>query len=75
MKSRPIIRKKLFRLRLKKWFGSNRGTHWSIAGSVGVIILGTYLIYSGHNGNTTTATAVLANAPVTAIAGSAALKR
>ena len=33
---------------LRKWFGPNRGTHWSIAGSVAVIILGGYLIYSAE---------------------------
>jgi hypothetical protein len=31
---------------LHKWLGPNRGTHWTIAGSVAVIMLGGYLIYS-----------------------------
>lgn len=31
---------------LHKWFATNRGTHWSIAGAVAVIILGSYLVYS-----------------------------
>ncbi len=39
-----------------KWFGTNRGTHWTIAGSVVVIILGGYLIYSNRDGNPATAT-------------------
>jgi hypothetical protein len=30
--------------------GTNRGTHWTIAGSVAVIILGSYLIYTGRDG-------------------------
>jgi hypothetical protein len=34
---------------LHKWFGPNRGTHWTIAGSVAVIILGSYLIYNNRN--------------------------
>jgi hypothetical protein len=38
---------------LHKWFGPNRGTHWSIAGSVGVIILGSYLVYSSQKAATT----------------------
>jgi len=37
-----------------KWFGTNRGTHWSIAGSVAVIIFGSYLIYNSHDSNPTT---------------------
>jgi hypothetical protein len=36
---------------LHKWFGPNRGTHWSVAGAVAVILLGGYLIYSNHDGN------------------------
>ena len=42
--------------RLRKWFGTNRGTHWTIAGSVAVIILGSYLIYSIRESNPTTVT-------------------
>jgi hypothetical protein len=76
MTRRLINRQKKTMLRnwLTKWFGSNRGTHWSVAGSVAVIVLGTYLIYS-QGGNTTTATAVSANAPITATAGAVGLKR
>jgi hypothetical protein len=36
---------------LHKWFGTNRGTHWSIAGSVAVIIFGSYLIYNHRDSN------------------------
>ncbi len=45
---------------LYKWFhksfGTNRGTHWSIAGAVAVIIFGSYLIYSSRGSNLATAT-------------------
>ena len=44
---------------LRKWFGPNRGTHWTIAGSVAVIMLGSYLVYSNRDG----ATAVTISAP------------
>jgi hypothetical protein len=37
-----------------KWFGTNRGTHWTIAGSVAVIIFGGYLVYNGRNSNPAT---------------------
>jgi hypothetical protein len=44
--------------RLRKWFhtwfGPNRGTHWTIAGSVVVIIFGGYLVYNGRNSNPAT---------------------
>ena len=36
---------------LHKWFGSNRSTHWTIAGSVAVIMLGSHLVYSNRDGN------------------------
>ena len=36
---------------LRRWFGPNRNTHWTIAGSVAVIMLGAYLVYSNHDGN------------------------
>jgi hypothetical protein len=77
MTSRQIIRqkKKMLRSWLKKWFGSNRGTHWSVAGSVAVIVLGTYLIYSYRDGSNTTPTAVSANPLVTATMGAAGGKR
>src|SRR5579863_2953646 len=43
---------------LYKWFqksfGTNRGTHWSVAGSVAVIIFGSYLIYSNRSSNPAT---------------------
>ena len=39
---------------LHKWFGANRGTHWTIAGSVAVIIFGGYLIYNSRDSNPTT---------------------
>jgi len=32
-----------------KWFGPNPGTHWIIAGSVVVILLGSYFVYSNQN--------------------------
>jgi hypothetical protein len=40
---------------LHKWFGPNRGTHWTIAGSVAVIMLGSYLVYSNRDQNPVTA--------------------
>jgi hypothetical protein len=40
--------------KLRKWFGTNRGTHWTIAGSVVVIIFGGYLVYNGRNSNPAT---------------------
>ena len=39
---------------LRKWFGTNRGTHWIIAGSVAVIIFGSYLVYNGRASNPAT---------------------
>jgi hypothetical protein len=45
---------------LHKWFGPNRGTHWTIAGSVAVIMLGSYLVYSNRDGSPVTATAITA---------------
>ncbi len=36
---------------LQKWLGPNRGTHWTVAGAVAVIMLGGYLIYSIRDGN------------------------
>jgi hypothetical protein len=50
-----------------KWFGTNRGTHWSIAGSVAVIIFGSYLIYyNSDDRNPTTVTAAPAAQEITA---------
>ena len=56
-------------------FGTNRGTHWTIAGSVAVIILGSYLIYTGHHGSSTTTLddAARTRAPMTP--GPSALKK
>jgi hypothetical protein len=49
---------------LHKWIGPNRGTHWAIAGSVAVIMLGSYLIYSNSDGNQiTTTTSGIARTP------------
>jgi len=39
---------KIFRSRLHKWFGTKHGTHWSVAGSVAIVIFGSYLIYNGR---------------------------
>ena len=38
---------------LRIWFGPNRNTHWTIAGSVAVIMLGAYLVYSNRDSNPT----------------------
>jgi hypothetical protein len=43
---------------LRKWFGANRGTHWSIAGSIAVIIFGSYLIYNSRDRNPTAVTLI-----------------
>lgn len=40
--------------KLHKWFGTNRGTHWPVAGAVAVIIFGSYLIYNSRDGSHTT---------------------
>jgi hypothetical protein len=45
---------------LSSWFGPNRNTHWTIAGSVAVIMLGSYLVYSNRDSNPTPATSVSA---------------
>jgi hypothetical protein len=45
---------------LRKWFGPNRGTHWSIAGSVAVIIFSSYLIYHSRDSNPASAAGVAA---------------
>jgi hypothetical protein len=39
---------------VRKWFGANRGTHWTIAGSVAVIIFGGYLAYNSRDANRAT---------------------
>jgi hypothetical protein len=45
---------------LHKWFGPNRSTHWTIAGAVAVIILGSYLVYSNRGSNPSTAATISA---------------
>ena len=40
------------------WFGTNGGTHWTVAGSVAVIVFGSYLIYNNRDHNPTGLTAV-----------------
>jgi len=56
MTARSVLRHDKNKLRkwFHNWFGTNRGTHWSIAGSVAVIVIGSYLIYNSRNGNPTT---------------------
>jgi hypothetical protein len=34
---------------LRRWFGTNRGTHWTVAGSVAVAIFAIYFVYSNRN--------------------------
>jgi hypothetical protein len=34
---------------LRRWFGANRGTHWIVAGSVAVVIFGSYLVYNNRD--------------------------
>jgi hypothetical protein len=62
MGARSVIRHDGNKLRrwLHKWFGTNRGTHWSIAGSVAVIIFSSYLIYNSRPSNPTTAPIIAA---------------
>jgi hypothetical protein len=52
--SAPRYDKNKMRKLFHKWFATNRGTHWTIAGSVAVIIFGSYLVYNGRNSNPTT---------------------
>lgn len=59
MKSAPIVQPVTPRdpkKQIDKWFVTTQGTHWMVAGSVAVIILGSYLIYSMRNNNPTNAT-------------------
>jgi hypothetical protein len=63
---RPLgdsLRTNKFQKWLHKWFGSNRGTHWTVAGSVAVIILGSYLITNMGNGQPTTTISAGERAP------------
>jgi len=53
MTGHPAIHNKSM---LRKWLGPNSNTHWTIAGSVAVIMLGSYLVYSNRDSNSTTAT-------------------
>jgi hypothetical protein len=39
---------------LHKWLGPNQGTHWSVAGAVAVIMIGSYLVYSHNSDNNRT---------------------
>ena len=57
MNSAPVIHddKNMPHKRPGKSFGTNRGTHWTVAGSVTVIILGGYFIYSSRDSNPTLA--------------------
>jgi hypothetical protein len=52
--SAPRNDKNKMRKLFHKWFGASRGTHWTIAGSVAVIVFGSYLVYNGRNSNPTT---------------------
>ena len=72
MSARLAIRHDRSNLRkwLHKWFGTNRGTHWTIAGSVAVIILGSYLVYNSRDGNPATAVPAAMRAPATLPPGS-----
>jgi hypothetical protein len=54
---------------LHKWFAPNSGTHWSVAGAVVVILLGSYLVgsylvYSNHTTATPIAAAEQTSAPM-----------
>jgi len=62
---------------LRKWFGANRGTHWSIAGSVAVIIFGSYLIYNSRHSKPTSAANIAAaeRTPVPMTPGPLTLKK
>ena len=58
---------------LIRWFGPNRNTHWTIAGSVAVIMLGGYLIYSNRD-STPASTAISAAEKTAPETGPAPLK-
>jgi hypothetical protein len=58
--------KSMLRKWLHKWFGANRGTHWSVAGAVAVLIFASYLIYNNRDSGPTAATAVVAAGPAAA---------
>jgi hypothetical protein len=56
-------------------FGRNRGTHWTVAGAVAVIILGSYLIYSNHGSGPTPTLGEAAGTPAPTAPGSSTLKK
>jgi hypothetical protein len=58
-----VFRKNALRKWFNKWFGAKRGTHWSIAGSVAVIIFGCYVIYNSHDSRPTTIATISAAQP------------
>jgi len=62
---------------LRKWFGANRGTHWSIAGAVAVIIFASYLIYGSRDSNPAAANTISAaeQAPAPMTPGPHTLKK
>ncbi len=60
MNSDPVIRHDQKRLRARsgsKWYATTLGTHWTVAGSVAVIIFGSYVVYRNHDNNQAIATA------------------
>jgi hypothetical protein len=59
---------------LSSWFGPNRNTHWTIAGSVAVIMLGGYLVYSNRDSSPTPGTPTSAAEPSPPPMGPAPLK-
>jgi len=69
--------KKMLRKWFHKWFGANRGTHWSIAGAVAVIIFASYLIYGSRDSNPAAATTISAaeQAPAPTTPGPHTLKK
>jgi hypothetical protein len=52
MNSGPVSHTRIGALR--RWLGPNRNTHWTTAGAVAVIVLGSYLVYSIRDGAQTT---------------------
>jgi hypothetical protein len=57
MTSAPAVHndKNMPHKRPSKSFGTNRGAHWTVAGSVTILILGGYFIYSSRDSNPTIA--------------------
>jgi hypothetical protein len=58
----------------RKWLGTHRGTHWSVAGLVAVIIFGSYFIYNIHSSNLAATIAIPGAERVPAIYGPLARK-